>query len=342
MYRYIPEIRHNPSLGVAVSLVLVGASFVSRYYTPLTLPYVTFYPAIMLATVAAGRLAGIAMAAISSLLVIYFITPGGESFAITEADLWNVCAFQLVSLLIIIITDFLVRTVIRVNEQAHLLTVADQQRAVLVRELSHRMKNQYAVILAMSRAIGTSATSATEFQKAFTQRLHGLSRTHDILIEAEWKSVPINKLIEMEMQVFAIENAYSVEGPPVDLTDIAAFYLGLAIHELATNCAKHGAWSKENGKVTISWKLNRDQFIFIWQEREGPAVNSTIGDGFGRKVLEQIVANALRGSTELAFEREGLQWKFVAPAIQVIVETDKYPATPIPNNKNLPPLAEPI
>ncbi len=184
-------IRSNPKVSIALSAIGILTSFLIRYNTPITLSYVPFYPAILLATVVGGPLVGFGTTIISAALAVIFFNHPGDAFTMTDGDIWSLGAFLTVSLLVIGITDFLLKTVIQSSHQADRLIAADQHTHVLLRELSHRMKNQYAVILAMSRATAKTATSVSEFQHTFTQRLHGLSRTHDLLVESDWKSVPL-------------------------------------------------------------------------------------------------------------------------------------------------------
>ena len=245
----------------------------------------------------------------------------------TTGDVWSLGAFLTVSLLLIATTDFLVKTVIQVKEQARLLSAAEQHTRVLLRELSHRMKNQYAIILAMARVTSTSATSISEFQRTFTHRLHCLSRTHDLLVGSDWKSVSLESLIDLEMGAFASRGAFSVEGQGVNLTEIAAVNFGLALHELATNSARHGAWSMKGGNVNVTWKHSGDQFIFDWYERAGPAVDKLGSKGFGRKILEEVVPVALGGSSALVLEIDGLHWNLTAPTKLIAAESPDQDAS---------------
>lgn len=317
--RRIYGIRAHLKLSVAISVVAVLLSFLIRYFTPITLSYVSFYPAILLATIVAGPLIAVGAAVLSAALVAAFLNPLGP-FAMTDGDIWSLGAFLTVNLLIIATTDFLLKTVIHCNEQADQLIAADQHTHVLLRELSHRMKNQYAVILAMSRATAKTATSVSEFQHTFTQRLHGLSRTHDLLVESDWKNVPLEDLISIEMEAVSRKGALSVQGPPLKLTPIAAVNLGMAVHELITNSLQHGAWASNLGNVRISWRYDRTDFYLDWHETVEPAVEELGPKGFGRKILESVVPVALEGTSELVLQEDGLHWHLRAPVKLIVAD----------------------
>lgn len=61
----------------------------------------------------------------------------------------------------------------------------------------------------------------------------------------------------------------SIDGPPLRLPPKAALALGMAVHELTTNAAKHGALSVESGQVSVSWSV----------PAPGAAVSLTVPEG---------------------------------------------------------------
>ena len=82
-----------------------------------------------------------------------------------------------------------------------------------------------------------------------------------------------------------------VEGPPACLTAAAAQAIGMALHELGTNAAKHGALSVGDGRVLISWRIVGDEapsFVIEWIEEGGPKVSVPIRKGFGYPVIGPI------------------------------------------------------
>jgi two-component sensor histidine kinase len=84
------------------------------------------------------------------------------------------------------------------------------------------------------------------------------------------------------------------------LTPKAAEQIGLALHELGTNAAKHGALSVPAGTVTIQWQLENDgpdkgHLRIGWVERGGPAVDEFQANSFGHMMITKIVPASLRG-----------------------------------------------
>jgi two-component sensor histidine kinase len=317
---FLLNFRKSPVLGIVTAAALLAIAIMLRMYTPVTLVYATFYPAVILATLAGGRIIGIAAMLASSLLGFYFfVSP--DSQGLTAADVWNALAFWVVSLVIIFLTDLLVDLLLGAQEKSDKLAAlnrnlveSERQKQDLMRELSHRMKNQYAVILAMVRASERTATSAAEFTATFSERLQNLARAHDLLTNTEWKPVALLALVKAELAPFIEAGRLTSTGPDVKLNESAVVYLGMALHELATNATKHGAWSNGKGRIVLSWKVEDGELQVEWQEQGGPPAAGQLRNGFGRTVLENIVGRALDGSARIEFTPQGLHWYLKAPA----------------------------
>ncbi|GGD10019.1 PAS domain S-box protein [Aureimonas glaciei] len=197
--------------------------------------------------------------------------------------------------------------------------IAEQQRIVLTREMSHRIKN----ILAMVQAIATQTfrmvSSVEEGRTAFTGRLTALARAQDILTQKSWETADIRAVVEGALEPHRSgEDRYRIEGPAYTLTAQQGLGLSLAMHELATNAAKYGALSNDTGKVTIDWSVQPSgAFAFNWIETGGPTVAVPERRGFGSRLVERIVATYFDGAAQLAFPPEGvtfhLQGKLPVP-----------------------------
>jgi two-component system CheB/CheR fusion protein len=72
--------------------------------------------------------------------------------------------------------------------------------------------------------------------------------------------------------------------------------VGLVFHELATNAAKYGAFSRQAGTVDLSWILRprdgRPLLTVLWREHGGPTVTPPKTAGFGSTVIEKAIPNA--------------------------------------------------
>ena len=99
------------------------------------------------------------------------------------------------------------------------------------------------------------------------------------------------------------------------LTSEAAQALGLALHELATNAVKYGAWSTPVGRVSVTWAFQEGQQELLrltWNERGGPIVTAPTNKGFGHVVIETLVGQAV-GEVTLRFDPLGTVWTVIIP-----------------------------
>jgi len=84
----------------------------------------------------------------------------------------------------------------------------------------------------------------------------------------------------------------------------------MALHELATNAAKHNP----NGTQSVPWKILK--FVFSWSEKRlaSPSTPSDLpASGVGRKLLEQIVPFAFSGAGLLTITESTVDWILTAP-----------------------------
>lgn len=199
---------------------------------------------------------------------------------------------------------------------------ADAHRELLMRELAHRSKNQLSVIQGVASQTARHATSIDDFQDVFAKRLQGIAISTDLLVSQQWTGASLRDLVQSQLEPFGTDgDRLACAGPTVILSADEAETIGLALHELATNCVKYGAWSGSAGSVTVNWTFERDDIQptllhLNWVERGGPAVSPPTRVGFGRRVIERMVAQNLGGSVALSFDVEGVCWTLSAPHTQ--------------------------
>ena len=194
----------------------------------------------------------------------------------------------------------------------------------LMSEVLHRSRNLLAVVQAMASQTARSTRAPLEFAGDFSNRLKGLAASLDLLVSQDWRGVPAMDLVRSQLGYYGEPGGRQVEmqGPNLLFTPAAAQYLGMALHELATNAVKHGALSVPSGKVRIEWRLegarNARRFHMSWVESGGAPVGPPEATGFGRLVIERMVAEALQGRVTLDFARGGLCWHLDADAVVAI------------------------
>lgn len=173
----------------------------------------------------------------------------------------------------------------------------DRRQALLLRELSHRVKNSMAVVQSITRQTLRSASDPQAFAEAIEGRIQSLAASHSLLTAVDWKGIRLTELIRLQTEAMAdkAEKRILAKGEEVLLPAEAATQLGLVLHELGTNAVKHGSLSLPTGRVMISWKMSRGQLRLIWRERGGPHLREPPArEGFGTTLINSTVAHVRR------------------------------------------------
>jgi two-component sensor histidine kinase len=190
---------------------------------------------------------------------------------------------------------------------------AERRRELLVRELNHRVKNTLATIQSIAAMTARMSPDLETFQRAFEDRLVGLSKTHDLLTAGEWEGASLQDLLRNELEPYSDETGRRVrlEGEAVHIEPKLALALGMAVHELATNAAKYGALSVPNGRVTVMWHVEAigdGRCLHLnWVERGGPRVEAPQRQGFGSRLITRGLARELGGEIPMEFAPEGFR-----------------------------------
>ena len=189
---------------------------------------------------------------------------------------------------------------------------AERQERVLVEELNHRVKNTLATAQSLATQTLRGSGSPTSFATAFSGRLAALASAHTLLAHARWSGAGLHALIEEQLAPYRLPDRanVTVEGDDVSLEPSAALTLGLTLHELTTNAAKHGALASPSGSVEIRARIvtgtEGRHLSLTWCERGGPPIAARPRHGFGLTLIERSLAYQLKGRVVLDFRREGL------------------------------------
>jgi two-component system CheB/CheR fusion protein len=196
----------------------------------------------------------------------------------------------------------------------------------LVDELNHRVRNMLQIVSAVATHTLRRAVSLEEFGVAFLGRIRALARAHELVSVGGWAEVPLMDLIEKELEPYAPgAGRLTTVGLSVHLRPKAALALGMVLHELATNAAKHGALGADGGRVTIAWSEEmvggEPRFVLRWSETGGPRPDPLPTRlGFGMELVEREVRYDLGGTVEMTFGEGGLVATLTLPP-SVLVET---------------------
>jgi PAS domain S-box-containing protein len=199
---------------------------------------------------------------------------------------------------------------------------AEASQTLLMREVDHRAKNSLAVVQSILAL--TKADDPGTFLKVVQGRVAALARAHTLLAEARWEGADLRTLISEEVAPFADGSSprdarVVLDGESVSLAAGTAQPLAMALHELVTNAAKHGALSQPEGRVRVSW--SRDSvgsgLRLDWVESGGPPVLPPQRSGFGTAILDATVRRQIGGDVERCWDPAGLRCSIHVPIQQI-------------------------
>ncbi|NHK27860.1 hypothetical protein FF098_008100 [Parvularcula flava] len=192
----------------------------------------------------------------------------------------------------------------------------EEEIRFLLKEVSHRAKNQLTVVGSIARQSLRSSGADPTVSDALLERINALSLSLDRLVGTRLNAAELRALVEIQLDSFLTERAGQAElkGPDYEVSPTAAQALGLALHELATNAAKYGALSVPSGKLNVTWDIlppdsaedgSGGFLILRWKESGGPAVTEPTRTGFGTQIVETYLGAAIGANVKRTFAPEG-------------------------------------
>ncbi len=201
---------------------------------------------------------------------------------------------------------------------------AERRIELLLMEVNHRSKNLLSVVQSMARR---TAASADDFIPRLEQRIAALAANQDVLVQRNWAPVPLRELIDVQLSVIEQAKAQTeVIGPDVVIQSKTAEAMSMALHELAHNAEKYGAYSAPEGRVVIGWQISGAgpdaEFVLEWAESGGPEVDPPGSEGFGTRIIRDVPKARLGGEVEVDYARTGFRFTLHCPAGNVLAQPD--------------------
>ncbi|MCP3902542.1 MAG: PAS domain-containing protein [Planctomycetes bacterium] len=194
----------------------------------------------------------------------------------------------------------------------------EEREQLLIRELNHRVKNNMAAVLSLAEQSIGSARSLADFRVAFTGRIRAMAVTHEVLARRHWDGVDLEEAVTTALSAFAHggPEQVTIDGPRIRLGSRVAMPLGLALHELATNAAKHGALAEDGGRVEVRWTATGGGGVALtWRERVATPIVAPCGNGLGLDLVRGLVQHEIGGRVDCAFPAEGLRCEITLDGI---------------------------
>jgi PAS domain S-box-containing protein len=205
----------------------------------------------------------------------------------------------------------------------HESKLAAVEREIVAQELSHRIKNIFAVLTGLVALSGRQYPQLAPVVEELRQRISALGRAHDFVrphsqvSRAPGVNTTMHALVADLLSPYGTDQSRLIfQGEDVPIDDRAATPLALLFHELATNAAKYGALSTGEGSITLETRIDRatETYRMVWTERGGPVLGvGKMPSGFGTKLMALSVSAQMGGTLTPSFQPEGLRMAIDLP-----------------------------
>jgi two-component sensor histidine kinase len=212
---------------------------------------------------------------------------------------------------------------------AEVVAQARDRADLLAQELNHRVKNLFAVILAIVQMSARGDAGGAPAVDRIAKRIRALVTAHDVTQgrtgDAE---MDLGDLIEKVIAPYRSRTERcELEGSTLVIAARHAVPLGLVLHELVTNAVKYGAWSAPGGLLQVGWRIEDGRVKVNWCEHNANDTKTPLNDtetppnatkpaheGFGTMLIRSS-ARQLGGTIERRFEPAGIVVEMDFPAI---------------------------
>lgn len=262
-------------------------------------PFATFLPVVVLASIFLDRRYAAATAVLSLVIArqLFGVTLPREHLPAIVLFV----AYAVTGIFLVIVGSVLRTTILELHRQS-------EQFSAYNAELQHRAKNALQVVRALaSRA--SKARDPVEFYESLANRMDLMIKANELLGVGNLRRCELGELVGIAIAPF-LPGAITVSGPPVQVADDAAVPLVMVFHELGTNALKYGSLSADSGLVRINWTADANEIDILWQESGGPAVTPPTKRGLGSRLL---VAQGALKTVDLSFEPTGVICRIRVP-----------------------------
>jgi two-component sensor histidine kinase len=189
---------------------------------------------------------------------------------------------------------------------------AEQRHArEFARELSHRMKNMFAVIGGIVSITGRARGIEAEARE-INDRIQALGRAYEATLDEAWTgSIEIGQAIRSVLDPYDVDGTrFQFEGNGLRSDFAAVSVLGLSLHELAVSAMRNGALSEPDGFVTVRWSRKfahgSSRIVIDWIEH-GRAHRQWYREAnAGTGIVDRVLGIA-RGNIMREWRAEGLR-----------------------------------
>jgi two-component sensor histidine kinase len=298
--------QRSPLRNFSLALLILAAAVPLRIaldqLVPERLPFITFFPAVLLTALLCGLWPAIVVLVLSGLIGTWWASPAEGGVLLFRLSSFGL--FLIVGAGLVAIAHYLTAILTRVKEQ-------DEQLALINRELKHRIKNLFALTNSICLQTIKTGSSLDQMAKAVSGRIGAVAAAQDLLSVSASEGSDLRALVEALVAPLAPDKArLEIRGAAIKLPADATTPFALILHELATNAIKYGAWLAGRGKVSIEWSVEAGELHFRWREHDGLNIAPAVREGLGSVLIKRGLNHA---TVSHDIKPDGLECRIVLP-----------------------------
>jgi len=262
-------------------------------------PFLIFFPVIFACGALLDRGNGFLATALAALLCDYYMLPPYHSFSIANgADQLALALFVLIGAIMAAVVEALHVGLVDLAIEHERVRTAVKDREMLLEELSHRTRNDFANVITLLNLQARSAEgSARESLVSAADRVQTIARVHRRLELRDGRVVVDTRsyigelcadlrLSRLATRPIALECA--AESHSISLEK--AVPLGLIVNESITNAAKHAFPDQRQGIIKVLFERLGDYYrLTIADNGVGQALPRQ-GAGIGNRLMQMLAA----------------------------------------------------
>ena len=309
--------RQQKWLGYALSLSIFSLALAGRFaindYLSTGFPFLTFFPAIVLTTLLAGRGPGALCALLSLLSAWYWFIAPRNSFHLDFEGGVAVIFFAVIAIVDVLVIDLMTRAVDSLEVLQKQTDALVLQRTTLFNELQHRVANNLMTVatsLALQERRLKHNPEAVAAFETVRHKFEIMSKIHRRLHDPANGSLPFGPYLQELCDDFLEASERKTVRCQVESPDIAfdadrTVTLSLIVLETVSNAVKHAFAPEQSGSVLVRLTLPStglpNHVLTIEDNGRGirPDYESSQSDRLGMSILKSF-ARSLGGEVIVA------------------------------------------
>jgi two-component system, sensor histidine kinase PdtaS len=305
--------RHARNWGYGFAIAAFAVAFAVRYglrdWLPPGLPFITFYPAVILTGFFTGFGPAVLVAVLSVFAGWYFFLPPFQSFDVASVDVVALGVFALSSALIIFLVHTLNVAIERLRNEREKARALAEQREALFAELQHRISNNLQIVASLLHLDTAQVADerAKEILSQASRRLELIGKLHRKLYDPQGGAIDFGEFLKgICDDIVSSWNVADVEcivkSIMVELPADQAIPVALITTELISNSLEHGLAGRKRGRINVDLRRNGGNSFVLEVADDGqglpPGFDLASTKSLGLNIV-QILTKQLAGRFEM-------------------------------------------